>query len=109
MEGIWLRMRKRDRISLNGKEREKGGQAGRPTGGVRKLRVNGVCASASVAAFAFGPRLVHRLNSSHPSVRPSGRKKRGEGGGVSFDQPHRCSVDGRGGRRLLSNGSTVRP
>lgn len=101
MEGIWLRMRKRDRISLNGKEREKGGQAGRPTGGVRKLRVNGVA--------AFGPRLVHRLNSSHPSVRPSGRKKRGEGGGVSFDQPHRCSVDGRGGRRLLSNGSTVRP
>ena len=94
MEGIWLRMRKRDRISLNGKEREKGGQAGRPTGGVRKLRVNGVA--------AFGPRLVHRLNSSHPSVRPSG-------GGVSFDQPHRCSVDGRGGRRLLSNGSTVRP
>ena len=28
-EGIWLRMRKRDRISLNGKEREKEGGGGR--------------------------------------------------------------------------------
>ena len=63
MEGIWLRMRKRDRISLNGKEREKGGQAGRPTGGVRKLRVNGVA--------AFGPRLVRTQAQLFPPFRTS--------------------------------------